>query len=395
MGQNDAMLDRIPVLALGFRPFYLAGAVFAVLAVPLWLFAFVRGVPVSEHLPGVAWHSHEMIFGFAAAVIAGFLLTAVRNWTGRPTPVAGSLAALVALWLLARILLVTGPAIPAAIVDALFIPALALAIARPIWRSRNARNYKIVALLVALAMANIVYQLAALGRVPPELTTTAATVALDLIVILFAIIGGRVIPAFIGNAIEEATPRHLALVEYLSFGSLLALLLLDIAAAWTPVSAGLWISILAAAALAHAVRLLLFQPLRARGNFLLLMLPLAYAWLPVTFAVRAFAVAGLVPSSAATHALTIGAIAALMMAMMTRSSLGHSGRALAAGKAEVAAFLLLQMAAVVRLLGTSVAGKHYFELLVASGTLWAVAFAVFLLRYAPILVRPRVDGRPG
>ncbi len=160
-------------------------------------------------------------------------------------------------------------------------------------------------------------------------------------------------------------------------------------------SAGLWISILAAAALAHAVRLLLFQPLRARGNFLLLMLPLAYAWLPVTFAVRAFAVAGLVPSSAATHALTIGAIAALMMAMMTRSSLGHSGRALAAGKAEVAAFLLLQMAAVVRLLGTSVAGKHYFELLVASGTLWAVAFAVFLLRYAPILVRPRVDGRPG
>ena len=159
---GSSKMSAMPLLALGFRPLYLVAAIFAIAAVPLWVLSFLGETQTGNYLRGLTWHSHEMIFGFAPAVIAGFLLTAVRNWTGRPTPTGAPLAALVMLWLFARILMQTGPAAIAAFVDILFLPALGIAVAIPILRSRNARNYKVLAVLAVLTLANIGYHLASL-----------------------------------------------------------------------------------------------------------------------------------------------------------------------------------------------------------------------------------------
>lgn len=383
------------LLALGFRPFYLFAAVFAIVAVPAWLVSYAGADLAGNYLQGIAWHSHEMIFGFAAAVIAGFLLTAVRNWTGRPTPTGALLGGLATLWLLARVLMLTGPANAAALIDVLFLPALGIAVAIPIWASRNARNYKVLAVLSVLTLANVGYHLASSGSLPLEFGRVSMTAALDVISILIAIVGGRVIPAFIGNAVEGASPRHIRSVEFVSVGALLVILVAGVAKPWIAFPHIAWLIVFVVAAVGQAVRLLLWQPFRARGNPLLWMLPVAYAWLPISLALRALELQSMVPAGAAIHALTIGAIASLMMAMMMRSALGHSGRPLVAGLAEVGAFVLLQLSAIVRILAALVVPGAYREAMIVSGVLWTLAFVVFLWRYWPVLTRPRIDGRPG
>jgi len=385
----------MPLLALGFRPFYLLAAIFAVVAVPLWVLSFLGEAQTGNYLLGLTWHSHEMIFGFAPAVIAGFLLTAVRNWTGQPTPTGAPLAALVLLWIIARVLMQTGPADAAAITDILFLPALGIAVAIPIWRSRNKRNYKVLAVLAVLTLANIGYHLASLNLIPSGFARVSMTAALDVIAILIAIVGGRVIPAFIGNAVKDSNPRAIRSVEVVSVGALVVVLIIGVLAPWMPVTDSVWFLLLVIAAVGQLVRLLLWQPLRALGNPLLWMLPTAYAWLPISLALRALELQSIVPSGSAVHAFTVGAITSLMIAMMTRSALGHSGRPLAAGPAEIAVFVLLQLSAIVRVLAAPVIPGAYREAMIVAGVLWTLAFVVFLLRYWPILTRPRIDGRPG
>ena len=393
--EQSGAFSRMPLLALGFRPFYLLAAIFALLVLPVWIMSFLGGTQTGSYLQGIAWHSHEMIFGFAPAIIAGFLLTAVRNWTGQPTPTGAPLAGLVILWLLARVLMLTGPAPAAAVVDVLFLPTLGIAVAIPIWRSRNTRNYKVLGVLLVLTLANAGYHLASLNLLPVGTARVSMLAALDVIAILIAIVGGRVIPAFIGNAVKEAEPRHHIGVEVVSVGALVVILALGVLHPWVAVPATAWLVILTIAAVGQGVRLLLWQPLRAVGDPLLWMLPVAYAWLPITLALRALSLFDIVPISAAFHALTIGAIASLMIAMIMRSALGHTGRPLVAGRAEIIAFALLQLAAITRVLASSVAAVAYREAMIVSGVLWTLAFAVFLYRYWAILTRPRVDGRPG
>jgi uncharacterized protein involved in response to NO len=389
------MFDKAPLLALGFRPFYLFAALFALIAVPAWLLSYAGGIPLGDYLQGMNWHSHEMIFGFAPAVFAGFLLTAVRNWTGLPTPTGARLAGLVVLWFVARVLMLTGPASAAALIDILFLPALGITVAIPIWCSRNARNYKVLAVLAVLTLANICYHLANQGLMPPGLARVSMTVALDVIAILIAIVGGRVIPAFIGNAVKDSSPRHSVGVEIVSVGALIVILILGVLAPWMPVANTVWFWMLVLAAVGQAIRLLLWQPLRACRNPLLWMLPVAYAWLPVSLTLRALELQSIVPAGAAVHAFTVGAIASLMIAMMTRSALGHSGRPLIAGPAEIAAFVLLQSSAIVRVLAASIVPGAYGAAMIVAGVLWTLAFAVFLFRYWPILTQPRIDGKPG
>ena len=179
------------VLQLGFRPFYTLGAIFAIAAMILWLCAFAGFSGTGVYLHGVVWHSHEMLFGFAVAVIAGFLLTAVRNWTGLPTPTGAALAMLAALWLAARLLIILGPAPLAAFLDVLFLPALALAIAGPILRSKNKRNYKVLAIVLALAGSHGVFHLASLGYTDVWLSRTSLFVSIDIVIILMSIVGGK------------------------------------------------------------------------------------------------------------------------------------------------------------------------------------------------------------
>jgi len=389
------MFMKWPLLALGFRPFYLCAALFAIAAVPAWLMPFAAGMPLGGYQQGMAWHSHEMIFGFAPAIIAGFLLTAVRNWTGRSTPIGAPLAGLVVLWLVARILMSTGPVNAAALIDVLFLPALGVAVAIPIWRSRNVRNYKVLGVLAVLTLANACYHLANLGLISTGFARVSMTAALDTLAILIAIVGGRVIPAFIGNAVQGASPRHVGSVEGVSVGALVVILIAGVVKPWIAVQHAPWLVIVVVAAVVQGIRLLLWQPFRARGNPLLWMLPVAYAWLPISLVLRVLELQSIVPSGAAFHALTIGAITSLMLGMMMRSALGHSGRPLVAGPAEVGAFVLLQLSAIVRVLAASVVPGAYREAMIIAGVLWTLAFAVFLLRYWPILTRPRIDGRPG
>lgn len=387
--------NAMPLFALGFRPFYLLAGVSAVGAIGLWLAIYAGAVNVAGYLSGMAWHRHEMIFGFACAVIAGFLLTAVRNWTGRPTPHGAALAALVALWLLGRILILTGPAVPAAIVDVAFLPVLAVAIALPIVRSANTRNMKLLVVLAGLTAANAVYHFAASGVLPGLMMSAATTAALDIIAILIAIMGGRVIPAFTKSAIRGANPRTLFPVEAAAIGTLLLIFIAGIGEIWWPLPPTAWVILLAAAALAHAVRLLLWQPLCTRPQPLLWMLPLAYVWLPVSLGLRAIDAAGLIPPTAAVHAFTLGAMSALMLAMMMRSALGHTGRPLAAGIIEITAFVLIQFATIVRVVAVIAAPANYTTLVTVSGVTWAFAFALFVVRYGPWLCQRRIDGQPG
>jgi len=257
------------------------------------------------------------------------------------------------------------------------------------------RNYKILAILAALTLANACYHLASSNLLPVGAMRVAVTAALDLFAILIAIIGGRVVPAFIGNAVADSEPRHVRSVEVVSVGALVLILILRVFGPWVSVPGNVWFVVFAIAAVGHGIRLSLWQPLRARGNPLLWMLPVAYAWLPIALALWAMSVFGVVPASAAIHALTVGGIASLMIAMMTRSALGHTGRPLVARPAEISAFVLLQFAAIVRVLASSVASGLYREAMIVSGVLWTLTFAIFLYRYWPVLTRPRIDGRAG
>lgn len=383
------------LFALGFRPFYALAGIFAVATVAWWLLSLAAGFHVGGYLRGVFWHSHEMIFGFAVAVMAGFLLTAVRNWTGLPTPTGLALAALAAVWLGARLLIITGPPMLAAFADVAFVPMLAFAIALPIFRSRNQRNYKIVVLLALIAITNIVYHLASLGPLPSWLAYTTVITAIDLITLLFAIVSGRVIPAFTKNAIPESTPRHVSWLEFLSFGSLVLIIVARIGSDWVQVSAMVPTVLLVIAAVSHAYRLALWQPQLTVRNPLLWMMPVAYSWLPVAFFLRALAQYSVVGEAEWIHALTTGAISGLMLAMMMRSSLGHTGRPLVANGMDMTAFLMLQLAAIIRVAAGLFATELYQPVVIASGVIWILAFGVFLTRYLPMLMQPRIDGRPG
>ncbi len=384
-----------PLWALGLRPFYLLAAIFALLAIPLWIASYVGLLQWSGYLQGPAWHSHEMVFGFAAAVICGFLLTAVRNWTGQATLSGTGLAALAALWVTSRLTALTGPATLAAILDSAFLPALAIAIAIPIRRSRNVRNYKILLVLAGLSAVNILYHLSFLGVLPGEISQLAIRVALDMITLLMAIVAGRVIPAFTANAVPEAHPRHIKSIEFVALGSLLLILASDISGYWFSLAGAGWGMLLALAAVAHGIRLFLWQPQRTMHNPLLWMLPVAYSWIPISLALRAVGQISGVPAAAAVHALTLGAISSLMLAMMARSALGHTGRELRAGWIEISAFLLIQLAAIMRVAATLIPPLYYRDALILSGTLWSLTFALFLSRYWGFLTRPRIDGRPG
>lgn len=382
-------------LALGFRPFYLLAGMFALLAIPLWLASYMGLVQWSGYLRGMSWHSHEMIFGFAPAVMAGFLLTAVRNWTGQPTPSGAKLGVLAALWVLARVVNLTGPANVAVLLDAAFLPLLGLTVAIPIWRSRNVRNFKILGVLTILTVANMVYHLSYLHILPADFMRLALTAALDVFTILMAIVGGRVIPAFTANAVASARPRHVKSVEIVALGSLVLILAAGIVDYWFSLTSAAWVILLTLAAIAHGIRLGLWQPHHTRHKPLLWMLPVAYGWIPISLALRALAHISELPATAAVHALTVGAISGLMLAMMTRSALGHTGRDLTAGWAEISAFMLIQFAAVIRVGATLIPAEFYLGAVVFSGVLWALAFAIFSMRYWPYLTQPRIDGRPG
>jgi uncharacterized protein involved in response to NO len=364
------------LFALGFRPFYLLAGAFAALAVPVWALQYARWLPGEN----ILWHAHEMVFGYAFAVIAGFLLTAVRAWTGRPTPTGAALGALAALWLAARAAALVSLTAAAAI-GMLFAVALAWAIGRPLVASGNRRNWFFILLVLAIGAAGIVL----LGW--PQ---RGLALGLDFVLFVIAVVAGRVVPAFTNNALPGARARRNAWLERAALGALLALIA---AAALERTELAAMAAALAAAL--HAARLALWSPAKTLGKPIVWILHVSYAWIVAHLALRALAGFDLVPYALATHALTVGAIGGMTLGMMTRTARGHTARPLDAGRAEVAAYLLVQAAAVARALVPLALPAAYLWATLASALLWCAAFATFTVVYVPILTRARLDGQPG
>ena len=363
------------LLALGFRPFYLLAGAYAALGVPIWALQYSAVLPAGDPL----WHAHEMLFGYAFAVIAGFLLTAVRNWTALPTPSGLPLAGIAVLWIAARLIAPFSLA-ASSIVDALFAIALAWGIGQPIVRSGN-RNWFFIPLILALGAASVAFQ--ALPRI-------ALAVGLDLVLLIIAIMAGRVVPGFTNAAVPGAGARRIAWLDYGALGSVLALLVLDVLQLAFPASL-----VALAGACLHAARVALWAPLKTLGRPILWVLHLSYSWIAVHLLLRGLAGFDVVPGVLATHALTIGTIGGLTLGMMTRTSRGHTGRPLSTGRAELAAYLLVHAAAAVRVIVPLAAPAAYAASVAVSSVLWCVAFLVFVVSYYPILTEPRLDGREG
>ena len=354
---------------------YLLAGLYAALSVPLWALQYAGWLPGANPL----WHAHEMLFGYAFAVIAGFLFTAVRNWTGLGTPAGRPLAVVAGLWIAARgLALVSLPA--AALADAAFAIAVAWGIGRPMFLARN-RNLFFVGIILALGAASVAFT---------AFPARALAIGLDLVLLVMAVMGGRVIPGFTNNAVPGALARRQPALEKAALASLVALVALDLAG--FPREAGL---AALAAALLHGARLALWSPLATRGRPILWILHLSYGWIVAHLALRALAAAEVVSPVLATHALTIGAIGGLTLGMMTRTARGHTGRPLAVGRAETAAYVLVQLAAAVRALAPIALPSAYLHTVACSALLWSIAFAIFTVVYFPILTRPRADGRPG
>ena len=392
---------RYPVLAKGFRPFFLLAAGWATLSVPLWLLALYDVGSPGAHGP-LAWHAHEMVFGFSVAVIAGFLLTAVGNWTGRETLVGGPLLALAALWVAGRVamlLVASGSSWIPALVELSFLPALVIVLARPLIAARNAKNGIMVVLLVALFTANLVTHLDALG-VLPGFGRTGLLVGVDVIILVVLVIAGRIIPTFtrsaMGSAPSASQIRSIPSLDGLTVGAMAALI-----AAETVFPNRLLLATLAVLTAVLAVGRAVHWGTRSTWDQpLLWILHLGYAWIPLGLLLRAAAsFSPLFPAGMATHALTAGAIGTLTIGMMARVSLGHTGRPLSASPAVAAAFVAVSAGAAIRvsapLLAASISPAAYLGSLAIAGSLWSAAFAVYLIFFARLLTSARPDGGRG
>jgi uncharacterized protein involved in response to NO len=381
------------VFNLGFRPFFLLSGVFAVILMALWIPAFTGGRALSTYYGQIGWHSHEMIFGYAAGVIAGFLLTAVRNWTGRPTATGGSLAALLTLWLVGRILPFFAATIPAwliSVVDLAFLPALTVSIAMPLMRQGEKRNLLFLPLMLGFFAGNLLVHLELLGLVP-GVARHGIFLGLYLIILLIVIMGGRVIPFFTERALPGLIIKRRPVLEWLAPLTVIAFMVAEILLPKlkvTGVLAGL-------AGIVNGIRLISWYSHRYWQVPLLWVLHLGYGWIVVGFLLKAAASFGLIAAQFTIHAFTVGSIGVLTLGMMARVSLGHTARPLKVESSMVIAFILINVAAVLRGLLPSIFPLWFSQLVILSGMLWIAAFLMFAIVYAPILTQPRIDGQPG
>jgi uncharacterized protein involved in response to NO len=377
------------LFALGFRPFYLLASVFAALSVPLWALQF-SGILGRPYLSGPVWHAHEMLFGFTLAVIVGFLFTAGRNWTNLPTPTGWTLGGLAALWIAARALVLTPYATAAALVNVAFPLTAAIALAIPFVRAKNKRNYFFVGLLGLLAAAAGFIHLAQFGVVTAP-AWLGIQVALDVVLFIVSVMGGRVIPMFTNNGVPGASATRQPYVEKAALASVLVLLAADILGlrGWPT------LAIAAAACVAHVWRWALWQPWTTLRVPIVWVLHLAYLWVPIHLLLRALGEAGVVAPSLATHALAVGAVGGLIIGMMTRTARGHTGRPLRADRYEVACYVFVALAALVRVGVPLVAPSQTVIAVLGSAALWSAGFGLYAVRYWSVLSRPRIDGRPG
>lgn len=381
-----------PFLRGGFRPFFLGGAFWAVAALTLWILALTGAIQLPSGFDPLAWHRHEMLFGFVGAIVAGFLLTAVPNWTGR-LPIAGPpLAGLFALWIAGRMAVLFSTTIGAtlaAIVDAGFYFVLAVLAAREVFAANN-RNVPVVILVFLFGAASALDHVAAAGLIADA--GLGVRFAISLVVLMISLIGGRIVPSFTRNwmtkqGIRDRLPGQPSRYDLVTIGATgLALL------SWITGPEDLAGGLMLIAGVMQAIRLARWGGLRSWRDPLVFILHVGYFWVPVGLVLLgASLLSSAVPTSASIHALTAGAMGTMILAVMTRASLGHTGRELKASRgteiiyALVTAGVLLRVAAPLGIL-------DYMVAMHCSAVAWGGAFLGFMLAYGPILLGPRPDG---
>ena len=392
-GSNPVTAKYPAVLAYGFRPFFLLAGIHAAIAIPLWI-AMLYGFDLPRtFLSAAVWHAHEMLYGFAAAAMAGFLLTAVPSWTNQRGYAGTPLAVLVLVWLAGRMVMTLPlglPALWAGVIDLAFLPLLAMTILPALLRSGNRRNLVFIGLLGLLFASNLHFHLNAAAVISPLL------LGMNAMLFLVAMLGGRIVPAFTSAALKQlgidSRIRRYQPLDRAALFAVVGVVLVDL----------LFPDSLYAAVMAAITAVLLSAQLSQWQGHKTLRMPIVwvlhigYAWLPICLALKAAVLLGVpIPGSSWLHALTVGAMATMIMGVMSRAALGHTGRALVAPGAVVVGYVALTGAALVRVFGPMLMPFAGSLWLVMAALLWCLAFLLFLMVYAPILCRPRIDGRPG
>jgi len=386
--------QSIALLSYGFRLFFLAAGLWAVIAMVLWLgllsgwWNFAAGYGV------IAWHAHEFLFGYVGAVMTGFLLTAIPNWTGRLPLQGGPLLTLFTLWLAGRAAMVATDAIgiaPAAIIDCVYLVILTAVISREIVAGGNWRNLRVAVLVALIALANIVFQAEVLIDGAPAYGLRLAIAA---IVLLITVIGGRITPSFTNNWLaRQGTDRRPAPLSRFDIGSIalaaIALIAWIAAPDWFGTAA-----LLLLMTLAQAIRLSRWAGERTWREPILLVLHVAYAFVPLGALLLALSILRpqIMTASGALHGWTTGAMGMMTLAVMTRATLGHTGRDVVTTPSTIAIYVSVAIAALARL-AAPVLPQFYYELLLIAGAAWLLAFVLFVLVYGPMLARPRPPAR--
>ncbi len=393
------------VLSAGFRPFFLLAGLFGAITVPVWLGLYAGGLEWPLVVEPRLWHGHEMLFGYGVAAVAGFLLTVIPNWTGRQVAHEPMLAGLAVLWLLGRVAY-WGQGFIApwavAVLDLAFLATLIGLMARVLLNPQYRRQLVFLAIVALLLVANALTHAQALGLEGTgrgDLGGRGLTLGLDAMVLLITVLGGRVVPSFTSSFLGHADPdikiRSTPWLERAVIGLTVVLVIADQVAFDQVTAMGALAGFVALALAAlNGLRLAGWQTRRTLGNPLVWVLHLGYGWLIVGLALRGLAAMGwgadwgLEPATA-THAMTIGAVGTMTLAIMSRAALGHTGRALRAHPLTVAAYILVSVSALTRLSIMSWPG-YGLELLMTSGLAWTAAFVCFSIVYVPILTSPRV-----
>ncbi|MEG3619188.1 NnrS family protein [Magnetovibrio sp. PR-2] len=390
---------RFALFNYGFRPFFLLAGVFGALSVPVWVGLFAGHLDYPLHAPPSVWHGHEMIFGFTTAALAGFFLTVVPNWTKVKAQKGLILMVLSALWLVGRLAYWGQAQLPyawVAVLDLLFLAMLLAVVIRPLIDPQHRRQFVFVPILVVALAGNLLTHLGVLGYevFGLDLAQQGLMLGVDAMLVLITVMGGRVTPSFTSSYLGHANPgvkvRQNPSVDRAVLWLTWGVLVVDQVLVQSPWAGGLTV----VAAVAHMVRFAGWQGWRTLGNPILWVLHLGYVWLMASLIFMALADFGLIRMSDALHAFAIGAIGTFTLGIMTRASLGHTGRAVRAAPLTVLAYILVTLAGVLRV-GVMVFETHTLELVMASGVAWSLAFVCFLVVYVPILIRPRIDGRPG
>jgi len=382
-----------PLFALGFRPFFLLAGLSGLILIPLWYSIFNRTLVTENYYPSSYWHAHEMLLGYGSAVIAGFLLTAVKNWTGRQTLTGDKLAGLCLVWLYGRIVPFYEGLLPdvlIALTDLAFLPLLAYHVTSPIIRSKQNHNLIFTGLLLLLGFGNLLIHSEMLGLMP-NTAWLGIQLVVAVVIVLILVMAGRVFPFFT----ERGLPGTLAIrnpqLDNASIASavlVFGIQMLGISGTFLALSALLAVVINSARIAGWYVQKIWYVPL-------LWVLYVGYGWIILGFALTALSAYSIIQPSLSLHAFTLGGIGTLTLGMMARVALGHSGRALRASNAIAVAFVLINIAAFFRVL-LPIAMPGWYQLLIYGSTLaWLAAFSLFIFVYGPILSSKRIDGQEG